>query len=254
MAYLNFEHYGTSLEKFGDMGKEVKLSTFKNKCIEILDEGLMQFNWTGEDLSPVPCFRTDMWFLLDDGSKLPISKFSSGEKQMVNFICTIIYHIWNIESNCREPNGKVAYHYVNLMIDEIELFFHPRYQTKLLKFLIDALNKPSLSGIKGINIILGTHSPYLLSDVPENNILRLERGEIKPKTAESFGANFYNILRDKFFMDQYMGDIAANYIRQMIREVSDVKDLNEERYKELVARISLIGDPYLLPSHRADRL
>lgn len=244
LAYLVFEHYGTSKEKFGDMGKEVLLYTFKNKCIEILDEGLMQFSWTGGDLTPAPCFRTDMWFMLDDGSKLPISQFSTGEKQMVYFICTIIYHIWNIESNCREPNGKVAYRYVNLMIDEIELYFHPRYQTKLLKFLIDALNNMSLEGIKGINIILATHSPYLLSDIPENNILRLENGEIKPKTAESFGANVYNILHDKFFMDQYMGDIAASYIRKIIREVSDVKDLNEERYKALAVRISLIGDPY----------
>ena len=244
LAYLVFEHYGTSKEKFGDMGKEVLLYTFKNKCIEILDEGFMQFSWTGGDLTPAPCFRTDMWFMLDDGSKLPISQFSTGEKQMVYFICTIIYHIWNIESNCREPNGKVAYRYVNLMIDEIELYFHPRYQTKLLKFLIDALNNMSLEGIKGINIILATHSPYLLSDIPENNILRLEKGEIKPKTAESFGANVYNILHDKFFMDQYMGDIAASYIRKIIREVSDVKDLNEERYKALAVRISLIGDPY----------
>lgn len=244
LAYLVFEHYGTSKEKFGDMGKEVLLYTFKNKCIEILDEGLMQFSWTGGDLTPAPCFRTDMWFMLDDGSKLPISQFSTGEKQIVYFICTIIYHIWNIESNCREPNGKVAYRYVNLMIDEIELYFHPRYQTKLLKFLIDALNNMSLEGIKGINIILATHSPYLLSDIPENNILRLENGEIKPKTAESFGANVYNILHDKFFMDQYMGDIAASYIRKIIREVSDVKDLNEERYKALAVRISLIGDPY----------
>ena len=255
LAYLVFEHYGTSQAKFGDMGKEVLLSTFKNKCIEILDAGLMTFNWTGEDLTPAPCFRTDMWFMLDDGSKLPISQFSTGEKQMVYFICTIIYHIWNIASNCREPNGKVYYHYVNLMIDEIELYFHPRYQTKLLKFLVDALNNMSLVGIKGINIILATHSPYLLSDIPENNILRLEKGLIQPKTAESFGANVYNILHDKFFMDQYMGDIAANYIRQMIREVSDVKGLKEERYKALVNHISLIGDPYyrnILLKHLSD--
>lgn len=81
LAYLVFEHYGTSKEKFGDMGKEVLLYTFKNKCIEILDEGLMQFSWTGGDLTPAPCFRTDMWFMLDDGSKLPISQFSTGEKQ-----------------------------------------------------------------------------------------------------------------------------------------------------------------------------
>lgn len=244
LAYLVFEHYGTSKAKFGDMGKEVLLSTFKNKCIEILDGGLMPFNWTGEDLIPAPCFRTDMWFMLKDGTKLPISQFSTGEKQMVYFICTIIYHIWNIESNCREPNGKVAYKYVNLMIDEIELYFHPRYQTKLLKFLIDALNNMSLEGVKSINIMLATHSPFLLSDIPENNILRLENGVTKPKTAESFGANVYNILHDKFFMDQYMGDIAANYIKKMICEVSDVKDLNEERYKTLAAHINLIGDPY----------
>lgn len=244
LAYLVFDHYGTSVKNHGDMGKEVQLETFKNKCIELLDSGLFDFSWTGEDLTPAPCFKTDMWFEMPDGGKLPFSRFSSGEKQMVYFICTIIYHVWNLESNWNQPEGKVAYKNINLMIDEVELYFHPRYQTKLLKFLVCALNNMGLRGIEGINIILATHSPYLLSDIPENNILRLEDGKAMPKNQECFGANIYDILHNKFFMDQFMGDIASDYIKDMIKRVSKADDLDENAYKDLAQRISLIGDPY----------
>ena len=56
-------------------------------------------------------------------------------------------------------------------------------------------------------------------------------------------------------MHQYMGYIAANSIRQLIRAVSDVNGIKEERYKALVNHISLIGDPYyrnILLKHLSD--
>ncbi len=246
LAYLTFQHIGTSFRE-DDLGKMVDIEYFMKCAIEYCMRQTGEIIWELDDLMPAPCFRTDIRFQLPNGSLLPLSQFSSGEKQMLHLVCTIIYHLININGNALEPRNKVGYKYVNLMIDEIELYFHPRYQTMLTDFILNAITQLRLKGIQGINMMIATHSPYLLSDIPKCNVLRLRQGEVELQDGqkENFGANVYDILHSQFFMDCFMGNFAFGKIRELVFKV-EKSYMQDQRYREALRHeIMVIGDTFI---------
>ena len=64
------------------------------------------------------------------------------------------------------------------MMDEAELYFHPEYQRKLIANMIDmvAACHINASKIRSVNLIIATHSPFVLSDIPKSRILYLQNG------------------------------------------------------------------------------
>lgn len=245
LAFILFGHYHTSLGN-GDKSHIVSVGQFKDTVHRLAGTEKGGIVWTESDLMPAQCFHTELWFKLSDGKLIQYSQFSSGEKQMINLVCTIVYHLQNLHSNIGSKT-KVGYPYVNLMIDEIELYFHPRYQTMLIKFLLESIKRLKLDGFKGMNIMIATHSPYLLSDIPKSNIIRLENGAAKPDKdiPESFGANVYDLLNHHFFMNQFIGDYAADKIDSIVRGVVGYDKCSTAEKKALRKSISLIGDDFI---------
>jgi hypothetical protein len=78
--------------------------------------------------------------------------------------------------------------------------------------------------IKAINIILVTHSPFILSDIPKNNILYIDVDDdtgfstrLDPLKMKSFGANISDLLADSFFIkDGLVGDFAKEKINLVL--------------------------------------
>jgi len=92
--------------------------------------------------------------------------------------------------------------------DEVDIGFHPDWQKKVLSFIIEFLK---LVPEKKFHLIFTTHSPFLLSDIPKENIIFLND---KPSIKQTFGANIHTLLSDSFFMeDGLMGKFAKNKIR-----------------------------------------
>lgn len=166
----------------------------------------------------------------NEGSTLSLS---SGESHFLTVINSILYHLANIESI------QKSYEYINIIFDEVELYFHPEYQRIFISSLIKAIEQLNLKRIKGINILFSTHSPFILSDIPSQNILRLENGEPKYFDASnSFAANIYDLLDDDFFLkDAVIGEFAKNKIQELCKKDQyDTEDLR---------MIELVGDDFL---------
>lgn len=191
------------------------------------------------------------------------SQLSSGEKQLIYGTNTILYHLLNIVSVHRNTDKKLnRYRYVNMIYDEIELYYHPDLQKKFLDYLLNEIKKQSIKNIDGINIILITHSPFILSDIPKQNILYLKTEEIekeikgevkkhqiaKPQSIDdknSFGANITDLLADSFFInDGLMGDFAKDKIQEVITWLNTEKPdlVLKENYKKV---IEMIDEPVL---------
>ena len=60
-----------------------------------------------------------------------------------------------------------------------------------------------------------THSPFILSDVSNKNVLYLSKEERQPEK-ESFAANIYDLLDDHFFLDETIGGVALGKISAMV--------------------------------------
>jgi hypothetical protein len=163
---------------------------------------------------------------------------SSGEKQRIHSISSIVYHLINLNSVEQLKDDKddtyLHYHYVNIVLDEIELYYHPEWQRRYIADLLNYLSKVNprnLDKIKAINIMFLTHSPYILSDIPLSNTLRLENGKVMPVTnseKQTFGANIHSLLANDFFMNEgFMGEWSKRKISETILFLNYTKLKNE---------------------------
>lgn len=192
----------------------------KNKIVEYLIK-------EKRSLDSVICFLPPSIFEIDYQftNKSYFSGLSSGEKQNVYSINSILYHLINLNSVHTNSNIK-KYEYLNIILDEIELYAHPEMQRKYINILLENIQKlnEDLVNIKGLNFIFITHSPFILSDIPKQNVLFLDKG--KPidnfKRMNTFGANITDLLADSFFIgsedDKYlMGEFAKEKIEKTIK-------------------------------------
>lgn len=176
---------------------------------------------------------------------ISISLLSSGELQMLFVLSSIVYHCKNILS-ITEKN-RVKYRCINLLLDEIELCFHPDFQRLFLNNLITAISRMKLNENCGFNILLSTHSPFILSDIPQQNILYLDEGEIENNKVKinPFCANVNDILYQSFFLSKgFMGEFVRRKVLDLVEYLSS--GTNDDGYwdaKKARQFILTIGDP-----------
>ena len=168
-----------------------------------------------ENLPPA-IFKTEIIFQ-SDGPDIEMSTLSSGEKQLFGVIGAVIYHLQNINS------AYTHYDSVNLILEEIELYFHPEYQRKFGQLLIKQIHGAELHQLQNINITFVTHSPFVLSDIPKCNVLFLKEGKPDYGMQENtFGANIHSLLKNGFFLPNLpMGEFAYQKINELFRILNE---------------------------------
>jgi predicted ATP-binding protein involved in virulence len=168
---------------------------------------------------------------------------SSGENALLNFYARIhnyLNRIKNSEHQC--------FDYYLLLLDEPELGYHPYWKKKFVNAVRKTLPvlfkmiKPSKSVFTGksksnnltenpiLQIIFTTHDPLTLSDIPNTNILYLDKND-KEETfildefkqqKKSFGANIHDLLADSFFLHNgFMGE----FVEEIIIDLSEYLSL-----------------------------
>ena len=218
-------------------------------------------------LLPPPIFKADI--LLDkkveegEGNKLmknehteiKLSKLSSGERQLLFVLSTYIYHVLNLISNSRDSE-RISYRNICLIMDEVEICFHPDYQRQFINRLVTTLRDMRLNQNCSFYILLATHSPFMLSDIPQQNILYLEDGENVSKDIDvkPFCANVNDILYQSFFLKNgFSGALATNSVKELMNYLDNESDNDAKWNKDKVdIYISeIIGDPILRDVLRA---
>jgi hypothetical protein len=195
-------------------------------------------------------------FTKQNDRPIPIRSLSSGELQYIHTLSTIVYHVNNLQS-VNSPDRE-SYNCVNLMMDEIEMCFHPDYQRTLVNKLLFSITSLGLNKTCGFNIILATHSPFILSDIPKYNVLYLKDGECVNDeiTFSPFAANVNDTLKQSFFLDNgFIGEFAKRKIKSLCDYLdgeSSAKRLDNNEFEwtdETVERfIAEIGDPLMRES------
>lgn len=201
------------------------------------------------DLLPPPIYKTDILYQSegDENIYIPYKYLSSGEKQLLNNFGALIYHLRNLDS---VTDNERRYENINVLFEEIELYFHPEYQRMVVKMLVEKLYAMDFHHIKRINVTFVTHSPFILSDIPLCNVLFLKEG--KPATEKmqenTFGANIHGLLRNGFFLPSLpIGEFAHDKINGLFERFNGYKlDSRSRKQKEwFYSSIMRIGEPYL---------
>lgn len=187
----------------------------------------------------------------DNTTGVTIKSMSSGERQMLYALSYVFYHIRNIASVDEKGDRTVGYNHINLIFDEAELYYHPEFQRSFIKKLLDKLVLCHIDTeiIKSINILIITHSPFILSDIPSTNILYLPVEE-NDKVGKTLGGNIYDLLKGSFFLDSAIGEIAQQKLNDILQvyhetDATQREILFKEKHKEFSFTVSQLGEEYL---------
>ena len=163
---------------------------------------------------------------------------SSGEEALLKLYSRIFW-LYSAE-RCRNKSL--------ILIDEIDLYMHPKWQRNLVNCLVEDMGKLIGEESKA-QIIITSHSPIFLSDIPKANVLFLVNKENQCVVDDSnyhrdtFGNNVHTLFLDSFFLDKEgtMGAFAEKKINEILRVLHSESKINDEN-KKILKIINCIGD------------
>ncbi len=169
------------------------------------------------------------------GKKISIDRLSTGEKQ-------IVFRGAQLLRNANSISGGVV------LVDEPELSMHPKWQSRILSFYRGLFNK---NGIQDVQMIIATHSEYVLREALEDLdntliiVLKNENGIIHPRkivapsvlptlTAAEINYLAFNIVSTDYHIQLY------GYLQSQIKEDCTVKECDS-----YIAAQNTLFDPEL---------
>lgn len=180
---------------------------------------------------------------------IPFESLSSGELQSIITINSILYHLLNLNSVHlmeKTSGNRLAYRRINIVLDEIELYHHPEMQRRFIHNLLEAIqNLEDVNELYELNIILVTHSPFILSDIISSNVLLMGDSHGEPQL-QTFASNIHTLLSKSFFMQHGLtGKFAKLKIDALIEMLSRLGTLNEIELNMCRHMIPAIGEPII---------
>ena len=164
-------------------------------------------------------------------NKLQQTTPSSGELAMINFFARL----------CSIKKTPLKNRLI-FLLDEVELALHPEWQRKYINSVIHFLQKEFVN--KKIQIIITSHSPFVVSDLPKN-CLNLLNGNME-NNENTFGANIHSLYADSFFMkDGFIGEFAMNKIQNILDDLNTIGPFQKQRIREIGITIKLIGETFI---------
>ncbi len=215
--------------------------------INIDDLKIMGIDFNNLENLPPRIFNSEIYFTTkDEMQRIPFDSFSSGEKQKLHSLGAILYHIRNIDSISKSQSNLIKYSSLNIILEEIELYFHPEWQRTFIYELLSLLHNSNYKTVQNINLIFVTHSPFILSDIPKSNVLFLQNGMPNDSMQENtFGANINSMLKNGFFLPSLpMGEFAYNKINSLFSRLNS-HEFRDDDLETMYQEIIRIGEPYI---------
>lgn len=172
---------------------------------------------------------------------------SSGELSILNFFSKLYYFLVY-----KMPNLSNKQNYI-LLLDEADLGLHPMWKKRFIDIILKSVPYffEGLTPKPNLQIILTTHDPLTLSDIPKHNVIFLEKTkegkcQISSKVQKTFGANITDLLADSFFLEKgLIGDFARKKINDAIDWINENRnktEINEEELERYQKVIELIDE------------
>ena len=232
------EYYALGNEFYIPLNADVSLSEFFRAYASLEGDGFLDFSWG----------------------------MSSGETAMLD-LYSKFYHISQSTINKNRRRKATQYKGIThkkkqaepitdilLLIDEADACFHPQWQKEYVKDTLSVAGQ-IFQGFD-VQILLATHSPIMLSDVPKQNVLYLKKenketgAKVIPreKRQETFGTDIFSLFKDSFFLEgSGIGSFAEDKLAELLRVIHSLRENQESNMspEEILRRIQCIGDPFI---------
>ena len=160
---------------------------------------------------------------------------SSGEFAILNFFSKLYFFMKNKPATLLDKKNFI------LLLDEVDLGLHPMWKKRFITTILQSIPYffEGLTPKLNLQIILTTHDPLTLSDIPKHNVIFLEKTKegkcrISSEVQKTFGANITDLLADSFFIkDGLIGDFAKSKINEVITWINENRNRTEINEKDL---------------------
>ncbi|PFE58305.1 hypothetical protein CN318_01535 [Bacillus cereus] len=163
-------------------------------------------------------------------------ELSSGEYSMLT-----LFSRFNITEYELEKKDNII-----ILIDEGDLYFHPQWQKDWIFYFIELVN---IIFDANIQLILTTHSPFILSDIPTTNVTFMSKdsnkGFLELGSNRTFAGNIVELFTNSFFLqDGLVGKFAKYKINTFTEFLLTSKPhVLKERSNYISKFIDSIGEP-----------
>lgn len=189
-------------------------------------------------------------FIKDDYLLFDWRDMSSGEKALFGMYA----RFFSVVEQTKELHLR---DHLLILIDEGELYLHPQWQKNFLRDFIDFtthLFRREQGPQRTLQIILTSNSPFLISDLPNSNVvfIRRENGfsyvvEELDELHQTFASNIHSLFAHSFFMqDSLIGSFAKDKINEVIHLLVNGKPEDISLHRERIEKtIHIIGEPVI---------
>ena len=178
---------------------------------------------------------------------------SSGERALYTLIARLMGIIFRNQGEIHHAainkinhGNKFDGKTIIILLDEPDLHLHPEWQQKFIGIIINLLYV-FFSRIN-FQIILTTHSPILLSDIPKTNVIFIDRKTDGTSQVcnglsfkETFAANIHTLYNDGFFLNGVpIGEFAKQKIESIHKRIES-EDIDSDTLNDIYR----IGEPII---------
>lgn len=156
------------------------------------------------------------------------SYMSDGLQSMINIVSEIAHR-------CIELNGCLGKDAINMtpgviMIDEVDVFLHPRWQKHVLQDLMTAFPK--------IQFIVSTHSPFIVQSLQQNQLISFD--EDVRLEGEPFRESLEDITAERMGLMQDIRSKRFNEMVETAKQLFDAVDNGAANKDEIKERLNQI--------------
>lgn len=173
------------------------------------------------------------------GQQLPVRQLSDGERGTLALVLDLTRRLAQANPGLEDPaaNGPGV-----VLIDEVDLHLHPKWQREIVRNLPDAFPK--------LQFIATTHSPQVIGEVPHERILVMGRGPVYSPT-HSYGVDSSRVLEEimeapprsrevQVLLDAFSTHVATKDLTTAKNVVDDLSDKLGEDDAEVVRARTLL--------------
>ncbi len=203
---------------------------------------------------------TDLWeHYLAVAHLMPKCRFdwkyaSSGGKNQSN----LYINLFNIADECSGNDRNQLW----ILLDEPDNTFHPDWERGIVQNLLEICSNFDIN----FQLLISTHSPIMLSDVPKQAAIllradkkngdKIEKKQQENPKSNPFGQQIYTLFNDAFFMkkgiigafaDRKIGEVYSGLydIEEQLLNGNEDEDKFKAKLKEYEIIIGLIDEPLL---------
>ncbi|NET70013.1 MAG: AAA family ATPase [Sphaerospermopsis sp. SIO1G2] len=166
-----------------------------------------------------------------DGRNLPFRMLSDGVKNMIGMVADIAYRCVTLNPQFADEAAKLTPGIV--LIDEIDLHLHPKWQRRVVEDLKRTFPK--------IQFFVTTHSPFIIQSLKDNELINLDNrdGEYINKSVEDIVENVQGVeLPQQSERWKNMMKAAQEYY-QVLEQSENVPEEEIERLKHRLDELSI---------------